>query len=68
MPKMKTNACGICGNAFPGYVMQNKLVCLRCDELTFDLEIECDQEMAAPTELPRGTQPLRSVTITIPKK
>jgi hypothetical protein len=37
MPK-----CGTCGEPVSPFLMNNKCVCLRCDELLFDIEIECD--------------------------
>lgn len=44
---MKTaNACGVCGKARSRFIMNNKTVCLRCDELLFDLEIEGEEDLA----------------------
>lgn len=35
--------CKVCNKAQSlSYVLNNKLVCLECDELTFDIEIEDD--------------------------
>ncbi len=39
---MDRKTCKICKKVKPGYLMQNKLVCLTCDELLFDMEIELD--------------------------
>jgi hypothetical protein len=39
---MKT--CKICGNPKSTYVLNNRLVCMKCDDLVFDLEIECEEE------------------------
>ena len=39
---MKT--CKICGNPKSKYLLNNRVVCLKCDDLVFDLEIECDEE------------------------
>lgn len=34
--------CGVCKERRSSFILNNKLVCLACDELLFDLEIECD--------------------------
>ena len=39
--------CKCCGKAASKYVMNNKLVCLHCDELLIDLEIELEEEKSA---------------------
>lgn len=39
---MKT--CNVCGNPKSLYVLNNRTVCMKCDDLVFDLEIECDEE------------------------
>lgn len=36
--------CRICKKNHSPFVMNLKPVCLECDELLFDLEIECDEE------------------------
>lgn len=36
--------CGICQKEQLGYIYQNKKVCLRCDDLLFDIEIEFEPE------------------------
>ncbi len=36
--------CGICCHARSMFVMNNKFVCLRCDDLLFDIELEMDEE------------------------
>ncbi len=33
--------------------MNNKLVCLHCDELLFDVEIECDEEVSGQPDTTR---------------
>jgi hypothetical protein len=38
---MKT--CKVCGNPKSHYVLNNRTVCLKCDDLVFDVEIECDE-------------------------
>ena len=40
--------CTICGKQKPGFYLHNKSVCMRCDELTFDLEIELDEVVTKP--------------------
>ena len=37
------HVCGVCGEPRSPFVLNNKTVCLKCDELLFDLEIECDE-------------------------
>lgn len=39
---MKT--CKVCGNPKSQYIMNNRSVCMKCDDLVFDLEIECDED------------------------
>ena len=38
------NVCGVCTKERSKYLLNNKLVCLSCDELLFDIEIEMDPE------------------------
>ena len=40
--------CNICGKPRSPFVMNNKTVCLKCDELLFDLEIECEETDMRP--------------------
>ena len=42
--------CSICGTEKSHFVMQHKRVCLQCDELLFDLEIELDEEISVKTK------------------
>lgn len=35
--------CKICNNNISPFIMNNRLVCMRCDELLFDIEIERDE-------------------------
>ena len=44
MRTKKIRACGACGKPRSPFILNNKTVCLRCDELLFDIEIECDEE------------------------
>lgn len=36
--------CGICCRERSTFVMNNKFVCLKCDDLLFDIELELDEE------------------------
>lgn len=42
------SSCNNCGK-HRAFLMNNKKVCLRCDELLFDIEIECEEEIHRPT-------------------
>jgi hypothetical protein len=42
--------CKVCGAPRSAYILNNKTVCLRCDELLFDLEIECEEEIPTMEE------------------
>jgi hypothetical protein len=44
-------------------MLNNKLVCMRCDELIFDLEIECGEDVE-PIAEPKGA----GKTTQAPKK
>ncbi len=41
--------CKICKKNHSQFHMNNKLVCFSCDELLFDIEIECDEEVTEGT-------------------
>ncbi len=43
IPMSKNHVCGVCGKDKSPFVMNNKQVCLACDELLFDMEIECEE-------------------------
>ena len=43
--------CKACGNPKSSYLMNNKTVCFRCDELLFDIEIECEEETPSRGEV-----------------
>lgn len=65
----KPNVCGACGQPRSSYIMNNKPVCLKCDELLFDLEIECEEmEVRADAEKKGATPVLRKVAPTTVKK
>ena len=49
--------CSVCGELHSLFILNNKRVCMKCDELLFDMEIEVDEESSK-------TQP----EITAPKK
>ena len=53
---MKT--CKVCGNPKSQYIMNNRSVCMKCDDLVFDLEIECDEDQNSnQTKTTDKTQP-----------
>jgi len=43
--------CPICETRDQVNYFGSKLVCMRCDQLTFDVEIECDEIKPKPTVL-----------------
>ncbi len=45
--------CGACAKQKSSFVMSNRFICLHCDELLFDIEIECEDESlgAQPSDL-----------------
>ncbi len=45
----KTHVCTICGKDKSPFVMNNKQVCFQCDELLFDMEIECEETATRET-------------------
>ncbi len=56
---MKTN-CLSCSEHKSHYLV-GKPVCLRCDELLFDIEIECDEDTTLDKSADKsGTVPLTS--------
>lgn len=60
--------CTICTKSRLGYVLNNKLVCLSCDELTFDLEIESDEEPTVRFDRSVGTEPKSIATLSMTLK
>lgn len=38
------STCGICCQARSRFMMNNKFVCMHCDDLLFDIELEMDEE------------------------
>jgi len=50
LKKQDRHVCGVCGEPRSKFILNNKAVCLRCDELLFDLEIECDEETRSKSE------------------
>lgn len=44
------SACKICNNSKSFFIFQNKTVCLKCDELLFDMEIELEDEQKEVVE------------------
>ncbi len=59
--------CNVCGKSKSRFIMNNKTVCFRCDELLFDIEIECDDQATARVELTPNT-PAEKKQTTIPVK
>lgn len=53
--------CKVCGKPKSKFNLGTKLVCLRCDELLFDLEIECDEE--TPIEKKPAKTPPATVVV-----
>jgi hypothetical protein len=51
----KNHVCGICGKDKSPFVMNNKQVCMRCDELLFDMEIECEEIATSPSDTAKPT-------------
>jgi len=48
---MKT--CTVCRNTKSKILMNNRLVCFRCDELLFDIELENDDAELVPIDKPK---------------
>lgn len=42
--EVRVRECTICKQERSPFIMNNKAVCFRCDELLFDIEIECEEE------------------------
>ena len=38
--------CTICKREKSSFILEHKLVCLRCDELMFDLQLELEEDSA----------------------
>lgn len=53
--------CKVCGNTRSPFVMNNRLVCFRCDELLIDLEIELE-ETDRPVTSERPEAPANTTT------
>ena len=47
--------CRVCATKKSSFVMNNRFVCLDCDELLFDIEIESDAEMHTQSNSERTT-------------
>ena len=60
--------CKICNRARSGFLMNNKLVCMRCDELLFDLEIELEEVEVRTSETTKPAQPRAAKVLNIVKK
>lgn len=68
MSKMKD--CSVCGQPRSAFILNNKTVCLKCDELLLDLEIEADDAPLLPSDRrqERGMPQKPVVTPTIKKQ
>ncbi len=58
--------CKVCQKPLSNYVLNNKPVCLKCDEMLFDMEIESD-DFDAPTENSVPSKDKKSVPTKRPK-
>jgi hypothetical protein len=38
------HGCSVCKSTLSQVLMNNRLVCFKCDELLFDIEIECEEK------------------------
>lgn len=45
---MSMKDCTVCGQPRSSFILNNKTVCMKCDELLFDLEIETDDAPVVP--------------------
>jgi hypothetical protein len=59
--------CNVCGKTKSRYLMNNKAVCFRCDELLFDIEIECGDD-TAEVELKTPNATAEKKLQTVPSK
>jgi hypothetical protein len=48
--------CAGCGLDKSAFILDNKRVCLRCDDLLFDIEIETDEEKTVSTGESKKTE------------
>ena len=54
--------CKVCGRTRSPFVMNNKQVCLNCDDLLFDIEIECDDETFQVERRTESTKEIPPIT------
>jgi hypothetical protein len=62
--------CTVCGEDRSPFVMNNKTVCLKCDELLFDIEIESEEEQTAKgadKQLEKGKLTPKQVPVVVKK-
>ena len=62
--------CTVCGKDRSSYVLNNKTVCLRCDEILFDVEIECEEVEAvkqAEKQLDKASLMRKPVPVAVKK-
>ena len=61
--------CKVCGKPRSSFIMNNKTVCFRCDELLFDIEIECEEEKVLPETKNKKNVPEKQIrTLNVTKK
>ncbi len=53
--------CKVCSKPHSKFVMNNKLVCLSCDELMLDIEIE--EEAMTPAQKPATERPTKNLVL-----
>jgi hypothetical protein len=59
--------CTVCGKSKSRFIMNNKTVCMRCDELLFDLEIECEEVEVETKEKPVNKPGVKPTIFTAKK-
>ncbi len=69
MKNQARKVCSVCGKEKSSFILNNKAVCLTCDELLFDLEIECEESDKFSTKEKAVTQvPATRSIIQVVKK
>ena len=64
------NKCTVCDSHRSSYILNNKTVCFRCDDLMFDIEIESEEEPVKLDVLHQNRAPVQTnrIPLTIVKK
>lgn len=67
---VRMSTCRICTEDKSHFIMNNKWVCMTCDELLFDLEIECEEMELQTEKQPTASTKAKpgKATVTITKK